>query len=919
MAKGAKKKKQDKSPEVPLGKALDSSVSVTSESGLPLTPSVPEEEEPAVGPAESPPDVVPPPVEPPRELSEEPLLSQLIVERYDGGISRGLYEGEGTAWFQGGHTYQGDFVMNVPMGQGIYSWLDGSIYDGEVKDGMRHGLGTYTGGIKPVSYIGNWVCGKRHGKGTMYYNREKTSWYQGDWVNNIKEGWGTRRYQSGSIYEGQWQNNVRHGEGTMKWLATHDQYSGQWDNGIQHGQGTHMWFLVRTPDSLYPMRNAYVGEFVQGLRHGFGKFYYANGTLYDGEWRYNKKHGQGKFVFKNGRLFEGEFVEDRMLEFPNFSIDGINTPDISGIRTRSPVEDEKATQKTPRIMDRPSLLGSDIALEISGLLKALPDDRLGEEMKQVEFAVLRHITDLRQIYGVYSRLGYEHSPDNTFLLIRLQFWRFLKDCGIHRLGLTVQELDRLLYDDQTVDETHSPFDPMLFRTFLSHIVVLAYHLHHKVVSGPSAVLASCFSKLMEDNVLPKAKHVEGSFFKNHQHTVIAVNYIEKCWEIYRAWCEQSSTTWRKDSIRIRDFMWLLRDLDLFTPELTPKRFVEIIVEDIPSVYNGEYSNLEAEVTFLGFFETLLVCAEVRAPSTGKLEALGSAGSSMTTAVTTEEKTCEGPEPPETGHSILSEQVFGSRLPSASTPEKTAGTHPHVRSSRREKMESNERRSSGCQSASVGTESASGQPEDRGADVLVQSMPALGEGQAPEVPCPSTAEETSETQESELDCWYRQTYDFFIKKLFPTFDYFQLLKREAEESRLRQEALDRIAEEKAEMEARTKQHQCLGIAPCARRLTVFFVYFPLGSEKALKEAEEAAAAAEEEEEAAMAAVATEEEEKQNLSQEAAEESTQDTQAPVSEVPEEALKSNSDTIKEGDSSGSSSFTHTKSPPGGKKKKK
>ncbi|XP_051789613.1 radial spoke head 10 homolog B isoform X4 [Erpetoichthys calabaricus] len=718
MAKGAKKKKQEKSPEVPPGKALDSSVSVTSESGLPLTPSVPEEEEPAVGPAESPPDVVPPPVEPPRELSEEPLLSQLIVERYDGEVSRGLYEGEGTAWFQGGHTYQGmlsgglmhgrgsftwsdgtkyegDFVMNVPMGQGVYIWLDGSIYDGEVKDGMRHGLGTYTGGIKPVSYVGHWVCGKRHGKGTMYYNREKTFWYQGDWVNNIKEGWGTRRYQSGSIYEGQWQNNVRHGEGTMKWLATHDQYSGQWDNGIQHGQGTHMWFLVRTPDSLYPMRNAYVGEFVQGLRHGYGKFYYANGTLYDGEWHYNKKHGQGKFVFKNGRLFEGEFVEDRMVEFPNFSIDGINTPDISGIRTSSPVED----------------------------------------------------------------------------------------------------------DDQIVDETHSPFDPMLFRTFLSHIVVLAYHLHHKVVSGPSAVLASCFSKLMEDNVLPKAKHVEGSFFKNHQHTIIAVNYIEKCWEIYRAWCEQSSSTWRKDSIRIRDFMWLLKDLDLFTPELTPKRFVEIIAEDIPSIYDGVSSNLEAEITFLGFFETLLVCAEVRAPSTGKLEALGSAGSSMTTAVTTEERTCEGPEPPETGHSTLSEQVFGSRLPSASTPEKPATAHPPVRSSRREKMESNERRSSGCQSASVGTESASGQPEDRGADVMVQSMPALGEGQVPEVPCLSTAQETSETQESELDYWYRQTYDFFIKKLFPTFDYFQLLKREAEESRLRQEALDRIAEEKAEMEAR----------------------------------------------------------------------------------------------------------------------
>lgn len=28
----------------------------------------------------------------------------------------------------------------------------------------------------------------------MYYNQEVTSWYEGDWVNNSREGWGVRWY-----------------------------------------------------------------------------------------------------------------------------------------------------------------------------------------------------------------------------------------------------------------------------------------------------------------------------------------------------------------------------------------------------------------------------------------------------------------------------------------------------------------------------------------------------------------------------------------------------------------------------------------------------------------------------------------------------------------------------------------------------
>lgn len=128
-------------------------------------------------------------------------------------------------------------------------------------------------------------------------------------------------YPSGNVYQGQWKNGVRHGDGTMKWIQLCQQYSGQWVNGIQvrpaiillggpsllfsicihpktwtsslqHGYGIHTWFLRRVPDSQYPSRNKYKGQFDQGLRHGQGTFYYASGAVYSGSWKHNRKHGQ---------------------------------------------------------------------------------------------------------------------------------------------------------------------------------------------------------------------------------------------------------------------------------------------------------------------------------------------------------------------------------------------------------------------------------------------------------------------------------------------------------------------------------------------------------------------------------------------------------------------------------------------------
>ncbi|KAK7122838.1 hypothetical protein R3I94_019823 [Phoxinus phoxinus] len=549
-----------------------------------------------------------------------PILHHIIVERYEGDKCGEMFHGEGVAYFQGGHVYkgsfshglmhgsgeyiwsdglkyQGDFKLNVPMGHGTYTWLDGSTYEGELHEGVRHGVGVFKCFKTSTVYRGQWYLGKRQGQGVIYYNQASTSWYKGDWVNNCREGWGKRCYPSGNVYEGQWRNNVRHGRGTMTWVQLDQQYSGQWLNGIQDGKGTHTWFCKRVPCSQYPRMNEYTGEFIQGMRHGQGQFLYASGAVYSGEWKHDKKHGQGKYTFENGRVYEGEFNKDCMAEFPAF------TPGLSGITTPFPDENDSSKRSSQSSTNSP--LGSDMVLNIQTLLDRVPEDHRDQELKQVEFAVLRHIGLLREIYSFYSSLGHEKSPDKIFPLTYLQFSRFLMDCKVHQHGITQAQIDHLI-----TDQVHSPFTAILPRECISYIIIVAYHICHEDIESSNNILAACFSKLMRQNIIPNAKNVKGSLFCHPVHASVACHYSGRCWEIYQALCKANSVQ-PDQTLTARQFVWLLKDLCLYDSELTVSKVLEILSLDSPAIHDGIYSNLDLEMSFLEFFEALLGCAEVK--------------------------------------------------------------------------------------------------------------------------------------------------------------------------------------------------------------------------------------------------------------------------------------------------------------------
>ena len=57
--------------------------------------------------------------------------------------------------------------------------------------------------------------------------------------------------------------------------------------------------------------NKYVGEFLNGKKHGQGTFTFISGSIYVGEFRNGMKNGQGILTYPDGRVKEGIWKNER--------------------------------------------------------------------------------------------------------------------------------------------------------------------------------------------------------------------------------------------------------------------------------------------------------------------------------------------------------------------------------------------------------------------------------------------------------------------------------------------------------------------------------------------------------------------------------------------------------------------------------
>lgn len=116
------------------------------------------------------------------------------------------------------------------MGWALLS--NGDQYEGEYKNGLRDGTGTYffKNGHR---YIGNWKTGLKHGKGKFHY--PDGSSYEGEWCKDLKQGFGIYTYLNLDRYEGNWFQGKRHGTGHYIYHEDDTNFYGTWENGILQG------------------------------------------------------------------------------------------------------------------------------------------------------------------------------------------------------------------------------------------------------------------------------------------------------------------------------------------------------------------------------------------------------------------------------------------------------------------------------------------------------------------------------------------------------------------------------------------------------------------------------------------------------------------------------------------------------------
>jgi hypothetical protein len=139
--------------------------------------------------------------------------------------------------------------------------------------------------------------------GNTYKNGRITAdIYEGEVKNGLRQGNGTYTFADGKKYIGQFKEDMYFGSGTLI-MPDGSRYVGQFKDDQFNGQGTYSW----------PDNSRYSGQFLNGSFHGKGTYTWSDGKKFVGEWRENRKQGFGILYFANGAIDKQGIYRDDVL------------------------------------------------------------------------------------------------------------------------------------------------------------------------------------------------------------------------------------------------------------------------------------------------------------------------------------------------------------------------------------------------------------------------------------------------------------------------------------------------------------------------------------------------------------------------------------------------------------------------------
>ena len=232
-----------------------------------------------------------------------------FVDVYEGEVKDGLKHGYGIMKYLSGNVYEGEWKDDKKNGKGTlkYAIYNGTkkvkeiVHEGEWKDDIRNGPGVETIKTADKVYVfkGEWKDDIRNGQFTVTFPNGDV--YEGGLYGTSASGQGVMKYASGDVYEGNWKNGKKSGQGVMKY-ANGDVYEGNWENGYQSGQGV----------MTYADGSVYKGEWKNGKPNGRCAVKYADGNMYVGDMKDGVPNGNGIMKYANGEVREGVWADGKL-------------------------------------------------------------------------------------------------------------------------------------------------------------------------------------------------------------------------------------------------------------------------------------------------------------------------------------------------------------------------------------------------------------------------------------------------------------------------------------------------------------------------------------------------------------------------------------------------------------------------------
>nr|XP_057929061.1 ankyrin repeat and MYND domain-containing protein 1-like isoform X2 [Doryrhamphus excisus] len=134
-----------------------------------------------------------------------------------------------------------------------------------------------------------------------------------------RQGVGVQESLDGSRYEGEFVNGLKHGKGRYTWKSG-ELYEGSFYKDYRHGDGVYCW----------PSGHKFIGKFYLNWREGYGQQLFPDGATFKGLYHADQRFGPGVLSEPSGHQDVGLWHGKHLIQLCNSVQDSFSLKNVSG-------------------------------------------------------------------------------------------------------------------------------------------------------------------------------------------------------------------------------------------------------------------------------------------------------------------------------------------------------------------------------------------------------------------------------------------------------------------------------------------------------------------------------------------------------------------------------------------------------------